>query len=31
MENRFEIIRQAAKNKNIDIDFCSKYGEFGYT
>ena len=30
MENRFEIIRQAAENKNIDIDFCSKYGEIGY-
>jgi hypothetical protein len=30
MENRIEIIRQAAKNKNIYIDYCSKYGEFGY-
>ena len=30
MEKRFEIIRQAAENKNIYIDFCSEYGEIGY-
>ena len=30
MENRFEIIRQAAENKNFHIDYCSEYGEFGY-
>lgn len=30
MGNRFEIIKQAAENKNIDIDICSEYGEFGY-
>ena len=30
MENRFEIIRQAAENKNFDIDYCFQYGEFGY-
>lgn len=30
MENRFEIIRQAAENKNIYIDYCFEYGEIGY-
>jgi|SRR5690554_2416902 len=30
MENRFEIIRQAAEKKNIYIDYCSEYGELGY-
>jgi len=30
MENRSEIIREAAENKNIYIDFCSEYGELGY-
>ena len=30
MEKRFEVIRQAAENKNFDIDYCSEYGEFGY-